>query len=138
MTFQKVNAMQYHDTYNVEKDEKYLQLLNLFKNGEELLAYLTGTVALKKTDESARQFFTSIYGTPDGAEVDKVAQARDWFGAMPPYPELEQDLIAATHEVQVLLDKLFVNPLPTDYLARGLVRLVVTFVYMLSDIIRKN
>jgi hypothetical protein len=42
---------------------------------------------------------------------------------MPPPPELEQDLIAATNEVTVLLDKLFVNPLPTDYLARGLVSL---------------
>ncbi len=113
--------MQYHDTYNVEKDEKYLQLLNLFKNGEELMSYLTGTLPMKKTDESARQFFTSIYGTPDGTEVDKVAASRDWFGAMPPHPELEQDLIAATNEVTVLLDKLFVNPLPTDYLARGLV-----------------
>ena len=114
-----------------QQDKEYLALLNLFTEGRDMESILYAAVSdvsstkVKTTGKEASDFFKSKYGSVDGNERARIAEARGWADRKPleftsekviPAGALVADEVALCEEV---FAEKFPEQGPLDYLARG-------------------
>lgn len=61
-------------------DDEYVALLNLFTNAAEVAELFDKFNAnnLFEAGKAGREFFEAKYGVPDGHEVDRMVELRQW------------------------------------------------------------